>query len=158
VYELLEPAGAPKDQALTWTRARRTAAALADAFTAEGIGVVIVEGDFLLPSERAEFLDALQSPTEVVFVTLHVSFEVALERVAGDATRGLSRDPVFLRRHYDETAEAVRNCPATDLTLDTGLVGVEEAARSIAAWARPARTATARSSTPRRRTTRRTRG
>ena len=132
VYDMLEPNGAPKDQALKWFRARRVAAALADALLAEGIAVVIVEGDFLAPSERAEFVDALRSHAVVSFVTLRVSFDLALERVRRDPTRGISRDPAFLRRHYEATDEAVRNRPPTDLTLDTGLISIEEAARSIA--------------------------
>jgi adenylylsulfate kinase-like enzyme len=111
VYDMLEPSGAPKDQALKWSAARRVAAGLADALLAERIAVVIVEGDFLTPSDRAEFVDALRSRAKVAFVTLHVSFDLALQRVESDPTRGISRDPAFLRRHYGETDEAVRKAP-----------------------------------------------
>ena len=135
VYDMLEPSGAPKNQPLKWLRARRAAAALTNALRADAIGVVIVEGDFLTARERAEFLDALGARPEISFVTLRVAFDVALERVEDDPTRGISRDRAFLRHHYDVTETAMRNRPPTGLTLDTGSIGVDEAARSIAEWA-----------------------
>jgi chloramphenicol 3-O-phosphotransferase len=52
-----------------------------------------------------------------------------------DPTRGLSRDPGFLRRHYEQLQGNVRSRPATDLVVDTSSVGVEEAARTIVEWA-----------------------
>jgi len=56
VYEMLEHDRAPRKENLAiWGRARRAAAALTDALLEDGVGVVVVEGDFLSQEERADF-------------------------------------------------------------------------------------------------------
>jgi predicted kinase len=136
VYEMLEHDGAPfKNNHAMWVRARRAAAALTDALLEDGVDVVIVEGDFLSHQERDEFLTALRSPIAPLYVTVHVSIDVALQRVQADATRGISRDPGFLRRHYRQLEHVLRDRPETDLVVDTESVNPEEAARVIAEWA-----------------------
>jgi chloramphenicol 3-O-phosphotransferase len=140
VYEMLEHDGAPKTDSALWCRARRAAAALADALLHEharecGAGVVVVEGDFLTAEQRAEFVNALRTPVVPSFVTLVSPIGVALQRVREDPLRGLSRDPGFLRRHYQELEDDLRNRPATDLVVDTASIDVEEAARVISEWA-----------------------
>ncbi len=135
VYEMLEQDAVVKANPATWSRARRTAAAMTNALLDDGVGVVVVEGDLLTEEERAEFTTALRPAAAPVFVTLHVPVDVALRRVREDPTRGVSRDPVFLRLHYDELDEAVRTRPATDLVIDTSSLGAAEAARTIADWA-----------------------
>jgi predicted kinase len=134
VYEMLEPDYVPKEDVAKWRRARRAAAALTDALLGDGVHVVLVEGDFLNPEQRAEFVAALRSSSAPVFVTLHVPIDLALERVQKDPTRGVSRDPHFLRSHYEQLAGVIRNRPATDLVLDTATVGVDAAARAIVEW------------------------
>lgn len=111
VYEMLEHDRPAKDRIEKWSRARRAAAALTDGLLDDGIGVVVVEGDFLTQEERAEFLTALRSRVAPLFVTVHVSIDLALQRVQQDPSRGISRDPGFLRRHYEQLEEAVRGCP-----------------------------------------------
>jgi chloramphenicol 3-O-phosphotransferase len=134
VYEMLAHDGAAKANPTTWRRARIAAAAMTDALLDHGVGVVVVEGDLLTEQERAEFTTALRSPVVPVFVTVHVPVDVALQRVEHDPTRGLSRDPGFLSRHYDELDEAVRTRPAKDLVIDTSSLEAAEAARTIADW------------------------
>jgi chloramphenicol 3-O-phosphotransferase len=107
---------------------------MTDALLDDGVGVVVVEGDLLTEEERTEFTTALRSPVVPVFVTLHTPVDVALQRVQEDPTRGLSRDPAFLRHHYEELDDAVRTRPSTDLVIDTSSVCVDEAARTIAVW------------------------
>lgn len=135
VYEMLEHGGAVKASLPIWRRARRDAAALSDSLLRDGVSVVVVEGELLTAEERAEFVTALHSSVSPVFVTVQVSIDLALQRVQRDPTRGLSRDPGWLRRHYEQVEEAVGNRPATDLVIDTSTVDVEEAARTIADWA-----------------------
>ena len=76
VYEMLDHDGAPKSSLPTWGRARRAAAALTDALLQDGVGVVVVEGDFLTPEQRTEFVTALRSSVAPVFVTVHVSSRI----------------------------------------------------------------------------------
>jgi predicted kinase len=133
VYEMLDPSGGQKNDRQKWAQTRRVSARLAGALLAEDF-YVIVEGDFLWASERAELVGALASGIEPLFVTLRVSFEEALVRVRLDPTRGMTRDPTFLRQHYERTAAAVRGTPRTDLVLDTGAVGIMDAARTVADW------------------------
>ena len=90
---------------------------------------------FLTAAERAEFNDALPAGVAPRFITLSVAFDLALRRVSRDETRGVSRDPLYLREHYDVIAQAVREVPSRDLKLDTGAIGIDEAARVIADWA-----------------------
>ena len=46
IYEMLDPSDSPKDDETTWRRARRASAKLAETLLAEGMRVVVVEGDF----------------------------------------------------------------------------------------------------------------
>jgi adenylylsulfate kinase-like enzyme len=135
VYETLEHDGAAKNRREKWSRARRAAAALTDGLLDDGVGAVVVEGDFLREEERAEFLTALRSRRAPLFVTVHVLIDVALQRVQQDRTRGISRDPRFLRAHYEQLEDAIRCRPPSDLIVDTGSVDVAEAARTIVEWA-----------------------
>jgi predicted kinase len=135
VYEMLEHENVSKEDVAKWRRARRAAAALTDALLGDGMRVVVVEGDFLSPEQRAEFVTALRSSTEPAFVTVQVPIDLALERVQRDPTRGISRDPHFLRRHYEQLDGIIRTRPPTDLVLDTATVGVDDAARAIVEWA-----------------------
>ena len=136
VYEMLQTDGSPKASPATWRRARNVAAGLTDVLLREDVAVVIAEGDFLTAEERAEYLDALASAVRPLFVTMEVPVAIALERVRGDASRGLSRDPDFLRRHYEQLEESIRRRPETDLVVDAATLGIE-AARTINQWASP---------------------
>jgi shikimate kinase len=134
IYEMLEHTRAPKSNAAIWSRARRTAGALTDALLADGVDVVIAEGDFLDESARQEFVSVLQDEATVRFVTLSVDLETALLRVDQDPTRGISRDRSFLTRHYEELAETLGRRPERDLCLHTGALTVEQATGSIVEW------------------------
>jgi shikimate kinase len=135
VYEMMQTDGSAKTSPATWRRARRAAAGLTDVLLREGVDVVIAEGDFLTSEERAEYVDALSYAEKPLFVTMKMSVDIALERVQGDASRGVSRDPDFLRRHYEMVDGAMRTRPETDLVIDASSVGIEYAARVINRWA-----------------------
>jgi predicted kinase len=136
VYEMLDPARAAKTDEAKWAQARRLSARLADALLAEGLEV-IVEGDFLTPAARGQFVEVLASRAYPRFVMLRLSFDLALRRAQLDSTRGLSRDRAFLREHYETTAAPVRDAPSTDLVVDTGLLPISEAAHAVAEWTAP---------------------
>ena len=95
---------------------------------------MVLEGDFITGGGRGDFVSALRSAIEPRFVTLRVPFECAVARAQSDPTRGVSRDPVFLRWHYDATAAAFQALPKSDLALDTGRTDVATAARAVIAW------------------------
>jgi predicted kinase len=130
VYEMVDPTGAPKDDPAAWTAARLAAGSLADALLADGYAVV-VEGDLLTAAERRELLGRLRRPVEPLCVTVRAPIEAALVRVASDPTREASKDPVFLRRHYEELAPLLAERPAGDLVIDTAAVDVEAAAARV---------------------------
>jgi hypothetical protein len=76
-----------------WPAARARVGAMASASTSE---VVIVHGPLLL--------DELDPDVTVLLTT---TYDVALERVGTDDARLFSKDPVFLRRTYDEFVDRV---------------------------------------------------
>ena len=131
VYDGLIAQGLPPD-ASTWRRARGDAARTTDAFLDDDVAVIVAEGSFNLPDDRSAFVDQLRSNSEVVFVTLRVSFEEALRRAQGDQTRGRSRDPEFLGAHFAERRDLMAAVPETDIVIDTEQVSAATAAASIA--------------------------
>jgi adenylylsulfate kinase-like enzyme len=135
VYEMLEHDGARKDDEKKWTRARHASGALANRFAADGVEIVIVEGEFLTADDRRLLVEALDESVEPRFVTLRVSFDEAVRRVDGDPTRTFSRDLGFLRGHYDQAQAAAGDTPAGDLLVDTEGATVDDVAAAIADWA-----------------------
>jgi shikimate kinase len=131
VYESIAGDG-PKSDAATWGLARREAALRANALATEGVAVVIAEGSFNALEDRAAFSRHLSPGKAPLFVTLQVGYDEALRRAQGDPTRGLSRDPEFLRAYFD-SAERVRAAiPASDIVIDTEQTTASAAAIAIA--------------------------
>jgi len=130
VYEMLDPVRAPKTNQATWKAARRLAGRIAVALLAEGTRVVL-DGEFLSSADRADLLEVLPPDVQPRFVALRVPYETASQRTRIDPTRGVSRDPEFLRDHYEATAPAALAAPSSDLALDTGAAGVEESVRAV---------------------------
>ena len=131
VHDQLVATGSPADDS-TWMLARRQAATDANAFQQDGLAVVIAEGSFNVPKDRAAFAQHLRPGVELVFVTLQVSFDEALRRVQSDPTRGRSRDPQFLASHFAARRDVLAAAPATDIVIDTERISAKAAAESIA--------------------------
>jgi chloramphenicol 3-O-phosphotransferase len=134
IYEMIDPSGSPKDDEKVWRRARRASARLAETLLAEGLRVVVVEGDFASPAARSEFTEALDHAVVSCVVTLLVSLETALKRVQLDPSRGISRDSSFLRNHYRTTARDLKGAATIGLAVDTEAMTVAESARTVADW------------------------
>jgi hypothetical protein len=83
------------------------------------VAVVIAEGSFNVPSDRAAFAQELRPSSSPVYVTLQVPFAEALRRAQGDPTRGRSRDPAFLRSHFAKRQGVLAAVPLSDLLIDT---------------------------------------
>ncbi|HEX5822896.1 MAG TPA: AAA family ATPase [Candidatus Limnocylindrales bacterium] len=138
VHDGLVPGGSTSDDA-TWELARHAAATQANAFLAEGVAVVIAEGSFNTPGDRSAFVERLDPCVAPLVVTLRVSYEEALRRAQGDPTRGVSRDPAFLGRHF-AAHEALTAGPATDIVIDTEAMSATSAAAAIASLIRTSST------------------
>jgi adenylylsulfate kinase-like enzyme len=136
LYEMLAANG-PKFDEPTWTLARQAAAALANTFLEAGVAVVIADGSFNTPSDRAAFAQHLNTTVGPIYVTLRVSFEEALRRAQSDQTRGLSRDPGFLGPYFAAVARALATVPVTDIVIDTERMTATSAAAAIASRVRP---------------------
>lgn len=86
--------------------------------------VVVAEG----PSNRAEIHRLLcQVPDGVDLLTtvLTSDYDVAIARALADPTRGVSKDPEFLSRVYDEWRQEMPAI-ARDVLIDTGVTPVEQ--------------------------------
>jgi adenylylsulfate kinase-like enzyme len=117
LHDMLTTDGPTADDA-TWALARHAAATLADTFLEEGVTVVVAEGSFNAPDDRAAFARHLDTSVDPIYVTLRVSFEEALRRAQSDPTRGRSRDPAFLLPYFDAVDQALAALPATDVIID----------------------------------------
>jgi len=134
VYETLDPRRRTKDNADLWAEARRVAGRLATALIAEN-RCVVAEGEFASDQALDEFVGELPRTTDLRLVLLEVDFETAFERASADATRGLSKDEMFLSRHYREfRPEWVGH---DVLRLDTSESTLGEAAQAVVDWLTP---------------------
>jgi len=131
VHNELIATGSTADES-TWALARHRAAMAANAFSRDGVAVVIAEGSFNLPTDRAAFDQDLAANSSPVYVTLQVSFAEALRRAQGDPTRGRSRDPMFLGLYFAGRRDVLSATPATDLAIDTEKTTAAEAVTTIA--------------------------
>lgn len=114
-----------------WDLARAAHSRLVRAFISSGVEVVIVDGPFHDDCERRMLLADLDLDHSPVWITLAVSYEEARRRVAGDETRGLSKDPGFLRTAHDSFWSGHRSSGDPGPTFDTGEISSRELARTI---------------------------
>ena len=103
----------------TWALARHAAATMASGHLADGAAVVIADGSFNRPGDRAQFARSLDPGVEPRYVTLLASFDEALRRALGDSSRGRSRDPAFLGPYFVAVTDVIATAPATDVVIDT---------------------------------------
>jgi adenylylsulfate kinase-like enzyme len=130
IHDGLKTDGSRPDEA-SWALARHEAVTLANAFLHEGVAVVVAEGSFNTPDDRAALARHLHPGVAPLYVTLRVSFEEALRRAQSDPTRGKSRDPAFLEPYFETVNEALTTVPETDLVIDTEEMPPATAAAAI---------------------------
>lgn len=114
-----------------WAHAHGIFAAVTGQWLAAGLDVVIAES----VSDHAELAAVLQNVpagTDVLTVVVTCPFEIALARALADPTRGISRDPRFLRGVHERWADEMPLIRA-DLVLDTATTDLEESVRRIRA-------------------------
>ena len=130
--------GEPTSDEATWALARHAAGTLANTFLEDGVTVVVAEGSFNRPGDRAALVQHLDPSVDPLYVALRVSFEEALRRAQSDPTRGRSRDPAFLGPYFAGVGEALATAPATDLMIDAERMPATSVAAAIARLVRPA--------------------
>jgi hypothetical protein len=114
-----------------WPVARQAAAALADVFFGSDAEVVIVDGGFLNAEERDQLLRHVTTDVMTFFVTVQVSFGVALERVQDDAGRTFTKMPEVLRWLHDQFDLAFPYLSATGHVIDADRLSVDDVAAAI---------------------------
>jgi len=80
---------------------------------------VIAHGPFFQRQENDALLHAVPDGVRPKRVQLLASYELALERVASDPNRQLSKDPNLLRLTYDRVESLLPTMPPSDWTFDT---------------------------------------
>jgi hypothetical protein len=93
---------------------------------------VVAEGNFAEDQSLAEFERALPAVARLRLVMLDVDFDTALHRTQADASRGLSKDPVFLSTHYGLFSSQWREREV--LQLNTGALSLTDATEAVIAW------------------------
>jgi hypothetical protein len=101
-----------------WAAARRGAAALTDAFYADGASAVAIAGPFFGRSEREDLISALRARPALAVIVLEVGLDEAIARASRDPTRTLSKDPVLLAQL--EKSINWHELPADAIRLPTG--------------------------------------
>ena len=79
----------------------------------------IAHGPFFERQEFDALLHAVPDGVEPRRVHLLATYEAALERVALDLSRGLSKDPALLRLTYDRVEVLLPTMPPSEWTFDT---------------------------------------
>ena len=116
---------------LTWDRARETHGDLVGQWQTSGADVVIAHGPFCSASETSALLRQVPAGIAVRRVMLLATYEVVLERVTGDSSRGLSKDPKSLRTTYERFLQLLRDIEVCEWTFDSTTSSVGDIVTTI---------------------------
>lgn len=116
-----------------WRRAAVATAGLVRAWFDAGVDVAITHGAFF-ESDGFEILRRGQ-PLDIAVhhILLRVDPEVAVTRVRDDPTRGISREPIFVRASNERLRALHEVLPTMKLELDTTHLGPDEIAADVMA-------------------------
>jgi energy-coupling factor transporter ATP-binding protein EcfA2 len=112
-----------------WTWAHEIHGQLVGAWLEKPIQTVIAEGPGT-PGEIELIMRHVGPDVRVRKVLITTAYETALARAAADPSRGLSKDPEFLRRMH-RRFEEVRPDISCDVQFDTGEMSSNDIARQI---------------------------
>ena len=87
---------------------------------------VVAHGPFFHRREDEALLHRVPDGIEARRVLLRCDRETAIRRVAGDPTRGLSREVDVLRRAHDRFERLLPDMPAAELIFDTTTIASDE--------------------------------
>jgi shikimate kinase len=116
----------------SWVCAREVHSALVAAWLRSGVDVVIAHGPFFTPEESEALHAAIPATIAQRRVLLLVPFEVALERVRDDLSRGISKEPDFLRSTHERFASVRADLPPAEREFDTTTLSAGDIASTLA--------------------------
>jgi len=116
----------------SWHQAQVVHGELVGAWLCQGFDV-IAHGPFFERRELDALLHAVPDGIEPRRVHLLATYEAALERVALDVSRGLSKDPAFLRLTYDRVESLLPTMPRSEWTFDTAAMSCGEIVDALVA-------------------------
>ncbi|HVF32755.1 MAG TPA: hypothetical protein VM933_06950 [Acidimicrobiales bacterium] len=114
-----------------WRRAAIATAGLVRAWFDAGVDVVVTHGPFFESDGFGILRRALPPDVGTHHVLLQVTAEDAVRRVRDDPSRGISREPGFVRESNARFQGLGPLIPTVDLELDTARRGPEETAAAI---------------------------
>lgn len=130
--EVVATIHAPAEHAAqVWSMARAVHGHLVGEWLTCDVDVVIVDGPFYSKEETSIMMRGVPNGVSPLRVLLLASFEVALDRVALDPSRGVSKDPTVLRTLYDEFESQLPDLGQCDLTFDGSASTVDEIMREV---------------------------
>lgn len=112
-----------------WTWAHEVHGQLVGAWLEKPIPTVIAEGPET-PEEIEQIMRHVRSDVSVLKVLIKTRYETALARAVQDPTRGLSKDPEFLRRMY-RRFEQTRPDISHDVQFDTEELSSDDIAMRV---------------------------
>ncbi len=114
-----------------WDRAREEHSDRVGELLSSGKDVVIAHGPFYSPDEVSALMRQVPSDMSIRRVMLLTTYDVALERVAGDSQRGLSKEPLFLRSAYERFLQLLPDIDSCEWTFNTTETNVDEIVKVI---------------------------
>jgi|ERR1019366_1054129 shikimate kinase len=109
----------PQNFEQSWEWARTVHGRLIGEWLSTGVDTVIVDGPFYTARETSTMMQHVANEVRVHRVLLLVPFAVALDRVASDPSRGVSKIPSVLRTKYEEFVRDRPSIDPCDWTFDT---------------------------------------
>lgn len=93
---------------------------------------VIAHGPFFDTAEQDALLAEIPTRITPQWLVLSASYEVALERVSADPSRGLSSDPAILRLAHDRAETLLPTLPPSRWTYDTAITACDQIVSEVA--------------------------
>jgi hypothetical protein len=119
------------DDDTAWQRARRGAAGLAMSLFDAGMSVVIVEGEFFTTEELNALLESIPASIPSQVFTLEVSYARMCARVQNDPTRGMSKNPAFLRAMSVKFGQALPLLRQASTCIDADTLTLDDVVRQL---------------------------
>ncbi len=115
-----------------WRRAAYATAELIRSWFDAGTDSIVAHGPFFESGGYDLLLARQSAETRTHHVLLRVSTEDALERVAQEPTRGISKDPEFLRTTHERFRELEPSLPVPSFVYDTTVLTADQIAERLA--------------------------